>query len=194
MRKCREIFFIIYIIVIISLITCFLVALANYINKRLLLTGPHAGKMGRKVEEQIYEAAKTYCKDKIDDFEKYVCIENKYMESFNGYILLFNKQNENNDVLFIALTLNGEVTAFATLKQDELNQYKNIEIDDVKVNNFIKNELEKKYGVNLKNFKVKERKFKIINGKFILECSVETELKDEKPFFREDLLLYLIGA
>ncbi len=116
------------------------------------------------------------------------------MESFNGYILLFNKQNENNDVLFIALTLNGEVTAFATLKQDELNQYKNIEIDDVKVNDFIKNELEKKYGVNLKNFKVKERKFKIINGKFILECSVETELKDEKPFFREDLLLYLIGA
>lgn len=149
------------------------------------------GKDGKKeFEEYIFKIAKTYCEANIDDFEQYTCIEKKYMETANSYNMLFQKGN---NILFIAITHNREVTAFTTLNQEELNQYKNIEIDNVKVNDFISNELSKKYGINFKDFKEKERKLKIIDGKFVLECSVETELKDGKPFFRDDVLQYMIG-
>lgn len=68
-----------------------------------------------------------------------------------------------------------------------------MEIDNAKVNDFISDELRKKYATNFKNFRDKERKLRIIDDKLVLECYVETELKNGKPFFRDDLILYTIG-
>ncbi len=190
MKKDKKIIFIIYIIIIILLIICFFCLLINYINKRPQLTVPDTGKFERGVQEPFYEMAKTYCENNIGNFEGYNCIKNEYIESINSHILVFKKEN---DLLFIALTPNREVTAFTKLKQNELNKYTNIEIDNAKLNIFIENELKNKYGDNFKRFTEQERKLKIIDGKIILECSIETELKAGKPFFKNDIVLYLIG-
>lgn len=188
MKKDKKVFLAIYVIIIILIVICFFISLITY-NQQPLIK-PIISDTKTAIKEHFYEIAKTYCENKIDDFEEYDCIENKYVEGINSYILLFKKENA---LLFMALTPQGEVTAFTTLNQNELDQYKTMEIDNIKIKEFIENNLKEKYGNNFKKFVEKGRKLKILEGKFVLECSVETELKNGKPFFKDELLLYLLG-
>ncbi len=130
-------------------------------------------------EQHAYEIANTYCESNIRNFEQYILIENKYIETYKEYNIVFNKkigEYQTMDLIFIAINTQGEITAFVAPNQGEFDEYKNVKTDNAEISNFIAIELNNKYGNDLKNFIEKEKTFKIINNKLVLECSVKIKL------------------
>lgn len=130
-------------------------------------------------KQHAYEIANTYCKSNINNFEQYVFVENKYIDSYKEYNIVFNKkigEYQTMDLILIAVNKHGEITAFAAPNQGEFDKYRNIEVDNIKVSEFIENELNNKYGVSLKNYIEQEKILKIIDNKLVLECSIKIAL------------------
>lgn len=150
-------------------------------------------KSGGISEQQAYEIAKVYCENNVTNFEQYTFIENKYIESYKEYNIVFNKkigEYQTMDLVSIAVNTQGKITAFVAPNQCEFDEYKNIKVNNTKISEFIENELNNKYGDNLKKITEREKTFKKIDNKLTLECSVKVELSNGVDFL--DMIYYYI--
>ena len=143
--------------------------------------------------QQAYEIAKGYCEKNIEKFEQYTLIENEYNEKYKQYDIVFNKkigEYKTTDNIFVSVNTSHIITSFVVLNQSKFDEYKNIEIDDVKVCSFMKNELSNKYQDALVEYEEQERVVKMVNDKLVLECSIKVELEQASPFI--DVIYYNI--
>lgn len=135
--------------------------------------------------KQAYEIAKEYCQDNIENFEQYILIENEYNEKYKQYDIEFNKKigkYKTTDSIFISVKTDYTITLFIALNQTEFDEYKNIEIDNIKVSNFIENELNNRYKDDLNKYEEQYKTLKIVDDKLVLECSIKIWLNNASPF------------
>ena len=82
------------------------------------------------------------------------------------------------DLIFIAVSSNGEVSAFYSVNAGEFDSYNNINLDENDIINFINKKINNTYFNQVENIRELGRTFKKENNELVLEIVVEVSLKD----------------
>lgn len=145
------------------------------------LVNPNFSKSSIMTQEQALVIGKKFINSRISNLYDYTLSSSTFNSDYREYSFVFTKKLLNYDtmdLIFIAVSSNGEVSAFYSVNAGEFDSYNNINLDENDIINFINKKINNTYFNQVENIRELGRTFKKENNELVLEIVVEVSLKD----------------
>lgn len=150
-------------------------------------------KNSKITQEQALTKGREFINSKISNFNDYTLSSSNYNNNYGEYSFIFIKKLLNYDtmdLIFVAVSSEGNITAFYSVNSGEFDSYNNIVLNESNITDFINQEINEKYFTQVKYISELGRTFKKENNELILEIVIQVSLKDGTTI--ADSLLYHI--
>ena len=145
------------------------------------LENPNFSESSIMTQEQALVIGKKFINSRISNLYDYTLSSSTFNSDYREYSFVFTKKLLNYDtmdLIFIAVSSNGEVSAFYSVNAGEFDSYNNINLDENDIINFINKKINNTYFNQVENIRELGRTFKKENNELVLEIVVEVSLKD----------------
>ena len=145
------------------------------------LENPNFSKSSIMTQEQALVIGKKFINSRISNLYDYTLSSSTFNSDYREYSFVFTKKLLNYDtmdLIFIAVSSNGEVSAFYSVNAGEFDSYNSINLDENDIINFINKKINNTYFNQVENIRELGRTFKKENNELVLEIVVEVSLKD----------------
>ncbi|MBQ6817039.1 MAG: hypothetical protein IJO27_01260 [Bacilli bacterium] len=159
--------------------------LVAYIANDSILSTTQKNSLDNKIDVnkkliELETKASNYAKQLINakktSFDSYVLYDSAYLEATGEYSYTYLKMFDGilvNDGIMISINADGELITFSGAFQGKFDNYKNLKVDTVAVEKFIKDEMTKYFGTDKKcEYSVDKQYINYVNDELVLQIGI----------------------
>ena len=132
--------------------------------------------------------------ENITNIKDYTLIDAKYLESTDEYSYVFGKKLNGylvNDGIIISINSDKELVSFSAAQQGLFDKYNEIQIDDIKVSNFIEKEMSIEKEQNIE-YTIDKQFLNIVDNKLVLQIGMT--LNHNNKYYSTKTLYYNVNS